>query len=54
MLYNLILVESKTKQNKPVTELIDTERLMVARGRGCGGWAKIVKVVKRYKLPVIR
>ena len=36
------------------SKLIDTEeRSVVARG-GDGGWAKRMKVVKRYKLPVIK
>ena len=33
------------------TELIDTDRLMVAKGQG---WTKWVKGVKRYILPVIK
>ena len=45
-------LKNKTKQQK--NKLIDTEnRLMVARGNRFGGWAKWVRGVKRYKLPVI-
>ena len=46
----------ETLKKKQKTELIDTEdRLVVAIGRGGGGeWAKWVKGVKRYKLPLIR
>lgn len=44
--------EAKTKTNK--SELIDTEnRLVVVRGKGWG-WAKLMKKVKRYKVPVIK
>ena len=36
------------------TELIETEsRLVIVRGGG-RGWGKFVKMVKKYKLPVIR
>ena len=41
-------------ESKKETKLIDTEnRLVVARGEGWV-WVKWKKVVKRYKLPVLR
>lgn len=54
MPHDLIYMWNKRKPNKQETEntLIDTEkRLVAARG---GGWAKHMKGVERYKLPVIQ
>lgn len=43
----------KAKQNN--SELIDTEnKLVVARGEGCGGGVKWANVGQRYRLPVIK
>ena len=50
-----IKTEQMNKQNKKENKLIDTEnRLVVARREGDGWWDKQVKVIKRYKILVIK
>jgi len=46
--------EQRNKKSKSQNRLIDTEnKLVVARGKGSGEMAKVVKWFKRYKLSVI-
>ena len=53
-MWNLKTGQNDIKNNNNKTELINTEsRLMVGRGRGFG-WVKLMKGVRRYKLPVIK
>ena len=50
-----IHVEANKKQNQKNKQNSDTDnRLVVARGKMAVGWAKWVKGVKRFKIPVIK
>lgn len=53
-----LFVESENKTSEQITiernRYINMEnKLVVAKG-GLGGWVKLVKEIKRYKLPVIK
>ena len=51
ILYDLTYMWNLKNNNKKLTDI--ENRLVVVRD-GIGVWAKLVKVVKRYKLPISR